>query len=141
MEKNQITIFEKRGFRMTPAIVQYRGKLIRKKNLFVREDGKIFRQKKDGSLKMLKGCKPSQKLKYWRFSFQPGPKQKTTHDYIHRLVYTSFTQKKIPEGLEVDHINNNKNDNSLQNLQLLTHAENLKKRDEQNRDKKKKKAS
>ena len=34
---------------------------------------------------------------------------------------------KIPEGFEVDHINNDKTDDRLENLQLLTREENIKK--------------
>lgn len=45
---------------------------------------------------------------------------------IHRLVYESF-KGKIPEGLVVDHINNIKTDNRLENLQVITNAENLSK--------------
>lgn len=42
---------------------------------------------------------------------------------VHRLVYETF-HGKIEEGMEVDHINNDKLDNSLANLQLLTRYEN-----------------
>ena len=42
---------------------------------------------------------------------------------VHRLVYETF-HGKIEEGMEVDHINNDKLDNSLANLQLLTKYEN-----------------
>lgn len=46
---------------------------------------------------------------------------------IHRLVYGAFVGI-IPDGYQIDHINNNKTDNRLQNLQLLTVSENNKKR-------------
>lgn len=43
---------------------------------------------------------------------------------IHRLVYETFIGE-IPEGLEIDHIDNNKTNNKLSNLRLLTRAENM----------------
>lgn len=44
--------------------------------------------------------------------------------YIHRLVYESFNGH-IENNMEVDHIDNNKSNNSLSNLQLLTRKENM----------------
>ena len=43
---------------------------------------------------------------------------------VHRIVYTWFNGF-IPNGLIVDHINNNKFDNRIENLQLLTPKQNL----------------
>ena len=48
------------------------------------------------------------------------------HYYIHRFIWECFNGV-IPEGKVIDHINNNKEDNRLCNLQLLTHKENCKK--------------
>lgn len=45
-----------------------------------------------------------------------------------RLIWETFNGP-IPEGMEIDHISNDKSDNSLKNLQLLSHADNIKKRD------------
>ena len=42
---------------------------------------------------------------------------------IHRVVYETFVGP-IPEGFVVDHINDIKSDNRLENLQLLTPKEN-----------------
>ena len=43
---------------------------------------------------------------------------------VHRLVYESF--RNVPgEGMVVDHINNNCRDNRLENLQVISNAENL----------------
>jgi hypothetical protein len=44
----------------------------------------------------------------------------------HRLVYEYF-HGNIPSDLEIDHINNNKSDNRIENLQLLTHKQNVNK--------------
>lgn len=45
------------------------------------------------------------------------------HLYIHRLVYMTFVGD-IPPNKEINHIDHNKDNNSLGNLELLTHSEN-----------------
>jgi len=46
---------------------------------------------------------------------------------VHRLVWMKF-RGEIPEHLEIDHINDIRSDNRLENLQLLTHQANTAKR-------------
>lgn len=43
---------------------------------------------------------------------------------IHRLVFEAFNGK-IPEGLVVNHLNEIKTDNRLDNLEICTHKENI----------------
>lgn len=43
---------------------------------------------------------------------------------VHRLIWTAF-HGDIPDGLEINHINEKRDDNRLENLELLTHRENL----------------
>ena len=43
---------------------------------------------------------------------------------VHRIVWTAFNGP-IPEGLEVNHRNEKKDDNSLANLELVTRKENV----------------
>jgi hypothetical protein len=60
---------------------------------------------------------------------------------IHRVVYREFVGP-IPQGMEIDHINNCKTDNQLDNLQMLTKSDNIKKwffKDKQIRDAKRNK--
>ena len=44
-----------------------------------------------------------------------------------RVLYAYFFEE-VPEGMQVDHIDNNPSNNSLDNLQLLTPSENCKKK-------------
>lgn len=44
---------------------------------------------------------------------------------IHRIVICSFTNTPLDEGRVVNHINGDPADNSLENLEFVTHQENL----------------
>lgn len=43
---------------------------------------------------------------------------------VHRLVWEAFNGE-IPDGYEINHINENKEDNRLVNLNLMSHLENI----------------
>lgn len=47
-----------------------------------------------------------------------------THKRIHRCVWEAFNGL-IPDRLEVNHMNLNREDNRIENLELLTHRENV----------------
>lgn len=49
---------------------------------------------------------------------------KGKHYYVHNLVVTVF-KGPIPPGMQVNHINEDKTDNRLSNLEVVTHKENL----------------
>ena len=75
------------------------------------------------SLKFGKIFKPQkQRCGYLHVGLHKKGKGKTCT--IHRLVYEAFNGK-IPEGLQVNHINEDKSDNRLENLNLMTPKENL----------------
>ena len=44
---------------------------------------------------------------------------------LHRVVYETFTGETIPEGMQVNHINEIKTDNRFENLNLMTPKENI----------------
>ena len=45
-------------------------------------------------------------------------------EYLHRAIWETVYGP-IPDGLTIDHINSKRNDNRIENLQLLTHAANV----------------
>ncbi len=45
-------------------------------------------------------------------------------DYSHRHIWRQL-KGEIPDGYEIDHINGNKHDNRIENLQCITKADNL----------------
>lgn len=51
-------------------------------------------------------------------------KGKTKKKYIHRLVAEYFI-KEIPKGMQVNHIDGNRNNNNLSNLEICTPSENI----------------
>lgn len=54
-----------------------------------------------------------------------GEDKKIRINLIHRLVYDSFLG--ITEGFEINHIDEDKENNRIDNLELITHSENLQK--------------
>jgi hypothetical protein len=76
----------------------------------------------------------NRKIKAWDHSdgylmFRPyyDKNSRTSNTYIHRFIY-EYHRGKIPKGMEINHINENKKDNRLENLELVTKAENIRKR-------------
>jgi hypothetical protein len=45
-------------------------------------------------------------------------------DYLHRVIYESFIGK-IPTGYDIDHLDNDRGNNDINNLQAITHKENI----------------
>lgn len=59
---------------------------------------------------------------YCRVNLSSGRKCHKSYA-VHRLVFEAFVEK-IPEGMEIDHINAVRDDNRLENLRVVTHKEN-----------------
>jgi hypothetical protein len=91
------------------------------------EDGKLFwKQQPSRGTKAGQRAGSRNKDGYWQVTWQSGKRWK-----VHRLVW-EWHNGPIPPGLEVDHINDDREDNRIENLQLLTKLENnLKARDKQ----------
>lgn len=64
------------------------------------------------------------KAGYFQVKINNGGKAKA--EYVHRLVWKAF-RGEIPEGYEIDHEDNNKSNNSLDNLNLKTRKDNMNK--------------
>jgi hypothetical protein len=57
--------------------------------------------------------------------FTPSKDGKYKHRPIHRVLWEAFNGR-IPKGIEVNHINLNRQDNRLENLEIVTHQQNIK---------------
>lgn len=94
---------------------------------YIDTNGRVFTEKK--GVRNLKGelreLKPSKKKTGYLYTNIYWGKKLTERASlrIHRVVYETFIGI-IPEGFVVDHINNIKDDNRLENLQLLTPKDN-----------------
>ena len=88
-----------------------------KYNRWVSKDGLVYRYSKTkDKLILCNFCKSNKGYMRLRTAY------KSTY-YVHRLVWETF-KGEIPEGLQIDHINNDRTDNRLKNLQLVTCSEN-----------------
>ena len=87
-----------------------------------------------GTVYSNKGKDPNRKLKprvvsqggYHQVSLYNGISNRPKQLLLHRLVYETFIGD-IPTGLQVDHIDDDKHNNEVENLQLLTATQNMKK--------------
>ena len=81
------------------------------------EDGRIFSYKKN------KFLKPTTKNGYQVVCLYDNEGNMKQY-LVHRVVYESVTGAPIPDGLQVNHIDENKANNSISNLNLMTPKEN-----------------
>lgn len=88
-----------------------------KYNRWVSKNGIVYRY--DEHKDKLVVCNTHNSYGYERISIA-GNKQLM----VHRLVWETF-KGEIPEDMQIDHKNNNRKDNSISNLQLVTCAENI----------------
>lgn len=93
------------------------------------EDGKLYwlpREGKDRYTKAWNTRFSDKEVGWWHthgyrvFSFSITGKNYLTHRVIWELYYGE-----IPDGMEIDHINFDRADNHIDNLQLVTHQQNL----------------
>ena len=100
------------------------------RTLRVYEDGRLYREEFisvncNGRSRAHGGCFIKQTISsqgYWHFSVKNKPSNKV---YIsHRIIAEAFL-KDYSEKLQVDHINGDKQNNHVNNLRMVTLAENL----------------
>jgi hypothetical protein len=114
---------------------------------YITKTGQVFstkispRYNKKGQLREVKPKLTKGGYHYLGAWVGSGADKKRKWYRIHRLVYTEFVGP-IEKGYEIDHINNIKTDNRLENLQMLSKLDNVRKwffKDKQIRDAKKNK--
>lgn len=89
----------------------------KKYNLFVDDDLVIYRwDKRQDKLVQVKPHKHSGGYLYLH--------TKVGSSRAHRVIWETF-KGEIPDGYEIDHINNIRDDNRLENLRCVTHKENM----------------
>lgn len=87
--------------------------------VYVSDDGRVWN--KNGKELLFEDIRGYKRLSR---HFKHGSK----HIFVHRLVWITFMGK-IPDNLQIDHINRIKNDNRLDNLRLVTPSENSQNKD------------
>lgn len=85
---------------------------------YATEDGKILNLSKNIEVKLMKSGN------YYRFSAYYGLNKKFL---VHRAVWEAFNGT-IPKNFDIDHIDENPANNNLNNLQAISHKDNIKKR-------------
>ena len=90
-------------------------------NYAASKDGDVINVKKNKVMSMIKN-----NCGYLHFNIYNKDLKKIKTNLQHRFVYEVFNGK-IPSHLEIDHLNENKTDNRIKNLQLLTHKQNVEK--------------
>lgn len=85
----------------------------------VYEDGRIW------SYKTKRFLKPGTTKKGYQQVALSNNEGKIKWYRLNRVVYEAVSGEPIPEGLQVNHIDENKANNRFENLNLLTHKENM----------------
>lgn len=67
---------------------------------------------------------PCSSVGYPRWSMWDKQKGRPVVQLVHRVMWETFVGP-IPEGMQIDHINGDKTDNRLENLELVTCKENV----------------
>lgn len=81
----------------------------------------------NGELRLLKpSYNKSGYLYYGMFVDVANNKTKRYWPRAHRIIYQTLVGD-IPNGYEIDHIDDNRQNNSIDNLRLFTHSQNMKK--------------
>ena len=99
------------------------------KEIFVKVKGyegyEVSNTGKVKSLKTNRLLKPQKNNCGYLYILLTDKNKKVKINLIHRLVFDSFIG--IDDGFEINHLDEDKENNRLENLELITHEENLKK--------------
>lgn len=79
------------------------------------KEGKELVKTPWGNAKIDNGCH------YWITS----RKEEFHKKYVHRLIWEAFYEKEVPEGYDIHHIDENKLNNAIQNLQCVEHGKHV----------------
>lgn len=93
----------------------------KKYKCYVSKEGLVYGVK-NGKL-VLRSLKPFPKKKYIRVYVWDYETNKNISKRLHRLVWETFNGE-IPEGMQIDHIDGNPENNRLDNLRCVTAKEN-----------------
>lgn len=91
-------------------------------NYYVTDDGRIWSEKSNKFLSQHQDKDGYMKVRMGSFDIDPGK----THTFsVHRLVLENFNPIKGMENLQVNHIDGDKTNNNLSNLEWVTCKENI----------------
>lgn len=82
-------------------------------------DGRIWSYKRN------KFLKPATNQGGYKFVVLYDNECKRKTYRLNRLIYETFTSEPIPEGMQVNHIDENKENNNINNLNLMSPKENI----------------
>lgn len=89
------------------------------------QEGNVFSYAR-GKKKLLKPQKASQSKKgYWVARLYNNEFPLGQGHYIHRLVWNHFGDFPIPDGMEIDHIDGDTENNNINNLQCISKRRNI----------------
>ena len=86
------------------------------------EDGKLFWKQKTSNK-----CKVGQEAGSIKTNGYVHVQLFNKKYYAHRIIWKMFNAV-IPKDMQIDHINNNRSDNRIENLQLVTNKQNSQRR-------------
>lgn len=94
-------------------------------DIFIYSDGNIYRKKDvtcgNGRVQIKAGSKAGYKMKTGYLSVSSNLKSQL----VHRIIW-EMHHGKIPDGMQIDHINHIRDDNRIENLRLVSNQENHK---------------
>ena len=90
---------------------------------FTYKDGKLFHKYRDFGHKSFNTKHAGKQACKSNTGFYKAVKHYNKGYYAHRVIWEMHNGK-IPEGMQIDHINLDKHDNHIENLQLVTQKQN-----------------